>query len=111
VLPLAVPPAWETGGLALLDSSVSEASWPMARRRAAETPEDCLAVADPTATPLPLAASRLEVTGGGWSVDPAVSVDESWHGAAVVARADGFLLGLLLVEDGEARVALVPETP
>ena len=111
VLPLAVPPAWETGGLALLDSSVSEASWPMARRRAAQAPEDCLAVADPTATPLPLAASRLEVAGGGWSVDPAVSVDESWHGAAVVARADGFLLGLLLVEDGEARVALVPETP
>ena len=68
-------------------------------------------MADPTATPLPLAASRLEVAGGGWSVDPAVSVDESWHGAAVVARADGFLLGLLLVEDGEARVALVPETP
>ena len=111
VLPLAVSPAWETGGLALLEVSVSEASWPMARRRAAQAPEDCLAVADPTATPLPLAASRLEVAAGGWSVDPAVSVDESWHGAAVVARADGFLLGLLLVEDGEARVALVPETP
>jgi hypothetical protein len=111
VLPLSVTPAWETSGLALLDVSASEVSWPMARRRAAPAPEDCLAVADPTATPLPLAASRLEVVDGGWSVDPAVSVDESWHGAAVVARADGFLLGLLLVEDGEARVALVPETP
>jgi hypothetical protein len=38
-------------------------------------------------------------------------VDESWHGAAVVARDDGYLLGLLLVEDGEARVALLPESP
>ncbi len=111
VLPLAVSPAWETGGLALLEVSVSEASWPMARRRAAEAPEDCLAVADPTATPLPLAASRLAVADDGWTVDPAVSVDESWHGAAVVARADGFRLGLVRVEDGEARVALVPETP
>jgi hypothetical protein len=111
VLPLSISPAWETGGLALLEVSVSEASWPTARRRAAQAPEDCLAVADPTATPLPLAASRLKVAGAGWSVDPAVSVDESWHGAAVVARADGFLLGLLLVEDGEVRVALVPGAP
>jgi hypothetical protein len=68
-------------------------------------------VADPTATPLPLAAPRLAVVDGGWSVDPAVSVDESWHGAAVVARDDGYLVGLLLVEDGEARVALVPQRP
>ncbi|MHC4208725.1 MAG: hypothetical protein ACYSWT_03320, partial [Planctomycetota bacterium] len=65
----------------------------------------------PTASPLPLAASRLTAAAGGWSVDPAVSVDESWHGAAVVARDDGYLLGLLLVEDGEARVALLPESP
>jgi hypothetical protein len=111
VLPLTVSPVWETRGLALLDARVSESAWPMARRRAAEAPEDCLAVADPTATPLPLAAPRLAVADGGWSVDPAVSVDGSWHGAVVVARDDGYLLGLLLVEDGEARVALVPETP
>jgi hypothetical protein len=111
VLPLSVSPTWERAGLALLEADVSEAAWPMARRRIAEAPEDCLAVADPTATPLPLAASRLEVVAGGWSVDPAVSVDASWHGAAVVARADGFLLGLLLVEDGEALVALLSENP
>jgi hypothetical protein len=111
VLPLDVSPVWETGGLALLEARVSGASWPMARRRVAEAPEDCLAVADPTASPLPLAASRLGAAAGGWSVDPAVSVDESWHGAAVVARDDGHLLGLLLVEDGEARVALLPGTP
>jgi hypothetical protein len=111
VLPLVVSPLWEVGGLALLDARVSEVPWPAARCRAAAAPEDCLAVADPTSTPLPLAASRLAAVDGGWSVDPAVSVDESWHGAAVVARDDGHLLGLLLVEDGEARVALVPETP
>jgi hypothetical protein len=111
VLPLTVSPVWEAGGLALLDVRVSDVSWPRARRRQAVGTEDCLAVADPTATPLPLAAARLAVADGGWSVDPAVSIDESWHGAAVVARDDGYLLGLLLVEDGEARVALVPQGP
>ncbi|MHC4219491.1 MAG: MlaD family protein [Planctomycetota bacterium] len=111
VLPLAVSPAWEAGGMALLEVRVSEVSWPPDRRRTPDAPEDCLAVADPTDTPLPLAASRLEVAEGGWLVDPAVSIDESWHGAAVVARADGYLLGLLLVEDGEARVALMTPGP
>ena len=43
-------------------------------------------------------------------VDPeAVPVEDAWHGACVLARGDGMLVGLLLVEDGEARVALLPE--
>jgi hypothetical protein len=36
-------------------------------------------------------------------------VDDRWHGAAVLARSDGFLVGLLLVEDGRVRVALLPD--
>jgi hypothetical protein len=111
VLPLTVSPVWASGGLALLEARVSAAAWPMTRSRVAAAPEDCLAVADPTAAPMPLAAPRLAAADGGWSVDAAVPVDESWHGAAVVARDDGYLLGLLLVADGEVRVALVPEAP
>ncbi len=102
--------AWESGGLALLSATVNGAPWPRSRcRRPSAEPEDCLAVADPTAMPLPLAAARLEPHGDGWLLDAALSVDESWHGAAVVARADGALVGLLLVEDGSARVAPMPE--
>ena len=108
VLPLDKDPAWDDRGMALVEVTVSPSAWPSARRRRGEAPEDCLAVGDPTATPLPLAASRLVDGDGAWPVDPAVSVDESWHGAAVVARADGSLLGLLLVEKDGARVALLP---
>jgi hypothetical protein len=66
-------------------------------------------VGDPTAAPLPVAAGRFSGSDGSWAVDQAVPIDETWHGAAVVARADGFLVGLLLVDDGRGRVALLPE--
>ncbi len=101
-------PIWAEGGLAVIEAHLPGVTWPTQRRRAATQPEDCLAVGDPTATPLPLAEARLDPAEGGWLVDPAVSVDDSWHGAAVLARADGYLIGLLLLEDGVAKVALLP---
>ncbi|GAG37430.1 unnamed protein product, partial [marine sediment metagenome] len=82
--------------------------WPKALRRSAEAPEDCLAVADPAATPLPLTASRLTPDDQSWLIDPAVSVDETWHGACVLSRNDGRLVGMILVEEETARVALWP---
>ena len=108
VVELESEPSWQHGGLALLAEQVAPTSWPAQRRRSPSAVEDCLAVGDPTATPLPLAAARLTAQIGSWAVDPAVSVDESWHGAVVVARSDGFVVGLLLVDDDQARVALIP---
>ena len=108
VVELELEPSWQHGGLALLAEHVTPTSWPAQRRRSPSEVEDCLAVGDPTATPLPLAAARLTAQIGSWAVDPAVPVDESWHGAVVVARSDGFVVGLLLVDDDEARVALIP---
>ncbi len=108
VLPLEIEPAWNDGALALLAVHLPVSAWSAQRQRHGAEPEDCLAIGDYTAAPLPLAAARLELNGHAWAVDPAIAVDESWHGAAVVARADGALLGLLLVEDDVARVALLP---
>jgi hypothetical protein len=110
VLRLDVEPIWSGDGLAVIEASVTSPAWPADRWRApSEGTEDCLAVADPIATPLPLAAARLELGEGAWVIDPAVSVDPSWHGASVVARADGYLIGLLLVDDDTAKVALLPD--
>ncbi len=111
VLTLDPSPSWSGGGLAVVEIRLIRPSWPSGRHRRATEPEDCLAVGDPTAPPIPLAAARLTLVdgGGAWAVDPAVSVDESWHGAAVVGRVDGYLVGLLLVEDDIAKVALLPE--
>ncbi|MGB2988047.1 MAG: MlaD family protein [Phycisphaerae bacterium] len=108
-IPLTLDPAWTDGRLALLDVQVTESHWPGALRRATQQPEDCLAVADPAAPPLPLAAARLTLDDRSWVIDPAVSVDEAWHGACVLARSDGLIVGMILVEEEVARVALLSE--
>ena len=106
---LNVEPVWSASHLALIDARVSQRVWPTSRNRIATDPEDCLAVADRTAPPLPLMAKRLVSGDGAWLIDPALSIDARWHGASVLARSDGRLVGILLVtDDAPARVALLP---
>lgn len=102
-------PAVGEHGLGLLDARVAGTMWPAGRMRRATAPEDCLAIGDPGANPLPLAVSRLTPSGDSWQVDPAVSVHESWHGACVLARSDGKLVGIVIVESDAVRVGLLPE--
>jgi paraquat-inducible protein B len=118
VVPLTAPPAWERNGLAMLGADTPGAGagagprWPQDRLRVAAEPEECLVISDPAAAPLPLAASRLSVDRNSavsfWRIDEAIPIDPTWHGACVIARSDGALVGLLLVDDrGRARVALL----
>jgi hypothetical protein len=110
IVPLDTGVAWSEGGLVLLDIQVGNSVWPEERHRRPGGPEDCLAIADPNAEPLPLAAARLIGDAVvGWRVDPAVSISGSWHGASVVARSDGQLVGVLLVEEEVTRIALMPQ--
>ena len=98
-------PIWERGGLALLDMALVDAPlWPAELLRAPSEVEDCLIVADPGA-PMALSRARLSPLEFGWKVDDALSLDPQWHGAGVVARTDGKLIGILLVEKNGARVA------
>lgn len=103
-------PAWTDGRLALVEIHVTDASWPLRLRRAAETPEDTLIVGDPTAPPIPVSAGRLTRDEGVWRIDSAVSLDLSWHGACVLARSDGRLVGLVLMTDASAIVAPLSPT-
>jgi hypothetical protein len=116
-VPLDAAPTWTDGRLALIDLSVEAEPWVLGPPAAASSestaeppaPEDCLVVGDHRATPVPLAASRLTEEQGNWLVDPAVALDATSHGACVVARSDGRLVGLLLVgeEDAVPVVALL----
>jgi hypothetical protein len=111
VVALTDAPLWDRNGLAMLKAKVSEPSWPTSRNRTAKSPEECLIIADPSASPVPLAAARLTSDGGDgslWSIDRAVFIDPALHGACVVARADGRLIGILLVQEKSAKVALLP---
>jgi hypothetical protein len=108
-VPLPATSRWSDGRLTLLEQRVSDRVWPASRIRSPGDPEDCVAVADLGAGPLPLSASRLRVEDGVWRVDAAMTVDRSWHGACVVARGDGMLVGLLLIEEADrVSIALLP---
>lgn len=107
-MPTGAAPRAMGNGLGLLAVEVSPAVWPAELTRQASEPEDCVVVGDPAASPLPLSAARLSAAGSaGWRVDPAVALEPSLHGAAVLGRSDGMLVGLLLVQGDGARVALV----
>jgi len=83
--------------------------WPRERTRVLEAPEDCLVWCEPGAAPVALAAAHLARAGELWSVAATLAFDERWHGAAVLARSDGALVGVLLVRDGQGRIAPLPE--
>ncbi len=104
------PPAWSEGGIAARAVSVpgGQPAWPLARTRSPREPEDILLVADPATTPMALARQRLLADGAGWDLDGSVSLDRDWHGAAVLARSDGALIGFLGVHEGRSRVRLWP---
>jgi hypothetical protein len=94
--------------LLLLPTEPPVPPWPRDLRRRPADVEDCLIVAIP-GSPIGLDAARFEQDGDVWHVDPAIPFDASWYGACVVARSDGKLLGLLIIdEDDEATVALLP---
>jgi hypothetical protein len=99
-------PLAEAGSLVRIAlEAAGDEAWPRARVRSLAAPEDVLVCGDPGSAPVPVAASNVDANG---VLEASLSFDESWHGAAVLARSDGALLGLLLVVKGEARIAPLP---
>ena len=72
--------------------------WQRERIRAPDKPEDCLVVADPLTTPLPLTAARIHRVGEDWHIYSGVSLGPQWQGAFVVSRTDGALIGVVKLE-------------
>lgn len=70
--------------------------------RAAETPEDVIVGLAPGRL---IAATRMTASPAGWTIAVAeLGLDPTWHGAPVLADADGALVGLLVIDDEGARV-------
>ena len=102
-----VAPTWSAHGLARVELAIdSEERWLAENNRALGDVEDCLVFTDPATPPWALSSGRVEPAAeGGWRVDDAVAFDARWHGGCVLARSDGKLIGMLLVEKGGARIA------
>ncbi|MBA3709016.1 MAG: hypothetical protein H0W83_09385, partial [Planctomycetes bacterium] len=103
------PPVWEERGIALLPldlpPEIQRQAWAEARMRAPVAPEDSVLVADAGGEPMAIAASRIAVRGDAWDVDRSLAIDASWHGAAVVARSDGALIGIFMIDGTKPIIA------
>jgi hypothetical protein len=78
------------------------AAWQANELRQPRAPADCVVISGTDS--VPLAASRLRA-GNLWVVDASVPFTPDWHGAGVISRADGALIGLLIWRDGIALIA------
>lgn len=91
------------------DSSV--VSWPVTKLRSAGSPEEVIVTCGSDDMTMPIAVERISVGENeivAWVVDPGVPLDDSWHGASVVAASDGHVIGLLIRSDD--RSLIVPLT-
>lgn len=96
-------------GVLAVEVTTGLPAWPRERQRRPEAPEDCLALADPGSPPLSLSAGRFIAKPGHWLIDKEVPLGRRWHGAAILARSDGRLIGLLLIDDDDdAHVVPLP---
>ncbi|MEM7228422.1 MAG: MlaD family protein [Planctomycetota bacterium] len=110
---LDLPFIWESPDLGIIDR-MRDANdirrWPTLRIRQLDAPEDCLVIADPRTDARAVAAPRMLNDDDGWNFDDAIVFDTTWHGAAILAQSDGYLIGILILNDDDtARIATLPE--
>ena len=112
-LPLQSNSAQQQGDAALLpvpkDLVESPARWPADRLRAATLPEDGVITPGWQEPSMILAAVHLQNSEKAWNVSPQIPIPADLHGAAVISSVDGKLVGIVFVEKGRARVALLSE--
>lgn len=82
--------------------------WPTDWIRATSGLEDVLVVGEPLDTPLALSRDRFHVANGVWVLESEMDFESKWHGGFAFSRSDGRLVGVLLLENGEAIIAPVP---
>lgn len=106
-----------------IESMTARDAWPLERLGHPDEPVDCLIVTSGADSVISVSARRLFMasqpahsnssSGGAesWIVDPAVPLTADFHGASVVSRADGKVVGLLVVDEKGSRVSLMPTQP
>ncbi|MEO8497303.1 MAG: hypothetical protein ABI614_19710, partial [Planctomycetota bacterium] len=85
-------------------------TWPTDRLRKPSSIEEVFSLAESAESGFPIPANRLTAARGvdEWDVAPSFSISPQLHGACVVSRADGTVLGLIVIDKGIARIAFAP---
>jgi hypothetical protein len=108
---LTAPPVWSADGLARRSDPADPAA--TAARPPSGPPlseaEDLLLCADPALAPMAVGAADLVREGATWRIAARLPLDERWHGAVALTRAQGRWVGFVLVAAGEARLVPVPD--
>ncbi|HED66999.1 MAG TPA: MCE family protein [Planctomycetes bacterium] len=111
--PILNAPERAAGGGALREIRFSDLTpWPSERVRTLGEPEDCVVVGGPAHAALAISAARLsprEAFPGSFRIDPSISFESDLHGAAVLAREDGMLVGILRVRGGRGVLLAVED--
>ncbi len=94
--------------LVLMPLDHGGATWPDEKRRNATVPEDATIITGEAGTSRFVSAHAFTAENGCWEIDPSIPFAEQWHGACVMADSDGALIGILLVDDDEGKVAFFP---
>lgn len=74
--------------------------WPATAIRVATIPEDVYILGGQPISSQSISAARLQHDDQFWKFHDQHAFDENWHGAAVVAAKDNYLVGLLWIEEG-----------
>jgi len=110
-IPLASAELTPLGPLVLLRHDLGDAApapFPLDRVRRPSSPEPCIVLTGSGEPHLALSPGRLTPIAEGFRIAPGLSIDRALRGAAVVAREDGALIGVLSFEDDEPRVTMLP---
>ena len=76
--------------------------WPLARMRHPQRPEN-VAIVSAGQKQLPIDAARITAESDEhWAIGGSLAATEDWHGANVISRQDGQLIGIVIFEDGNS---------
>jgi hypothetical protein len=84
-------------------------AWPIRRIRQPDQPEEVVITCGSSELTMPLSAQRLRVEATGWIVEPSVPLDDSWHGAIVIAARDGLVIGILVRDSDRSIISLLTD--
>ncbi|MBC8351400.1 MAG: MCE family protein [Planctomycetes bacterium] len=94
-----------------LDAALKDTRpWPVEQLRQPSSIEEVFILTESAESSFPIPTNRLTSTPGigEWDVASSFSISPQLHGSCVVSRADGAVLGLLVVDHGMAHIAFAP---
>lgn len=87
--------------------SAAHAEESLGLRRPLVEPEDLIVVREGGRAPIGISAARLSGGGDAMTVDSRIPLTEDWHGAVVMSRGDGAIVGFVLIA-GNSKATIAP---